>query len=230
MAPSAWRPGKRPPPTGRSRAPAARSLSADAVCGWRSRRRCSCRPPYLVHPARLTVHLIQLLALFGGAIAGIGPLGALGVGWAIAAVTSLVIGTPAAAPTTRSVLAALDELGVSVGELALGNNQTWGERAASSVTRAPASRSPDRPARTPRPHAPDGGEGGRAGQRGRDRRLRRTGRHHAAGARGTPTVTPCRSWPPTRSPTTCSGPRGRACDIGSCITGSPWRPGGAPRA
>ena len=100
---------------------------AHAVCGWRSRRRCSCRPPYLVHPARLTVHLIQLLALFGGAIAGIGPLGALGVGWAIAAVTSLVIGTPAAPPTTRSVLAALDELGVSVGELALGNNQTWGE-------------------------------------------------------------------------------------------------------
>ena len=87
--------------------------------------------PYLVRPARRTVQAIQLLAVFGGVLAAIGPLvtvlGAMGVGWAIAAFASLVIGTPAATPTTRSVLDALNELGVSVGELVLGDNQTWGE-------------------------------------------------------------------------------------------------------
>jgi uncharacterized membrane protein YbhN (UPF0104 family)/tRNA A-37 threonylcarbamoyl transferase component Bud32 len=87
--------------------------------------------PYLVRPARRTVYLVQLLALFGCAIAGIGTLatvlGAVGVGWAIAAVVGLVVGTPAATPTTRSVLRALGELGVAIGELALGDNRTWGE-------------------------------------------------------------------------------------------------------
>ena len=78
--------------------------------GWRSTTAVLLSAaPYLVRPARRTVHLIQLLALFGAVIAAIGPLGtvlgAVGVGWAIAAVASLVIGTPAATPTTRSVLA-----------------------------------------------------------------------------------------------------------------------------
>lgn len=108
------------------------SLSADAVV-WLAVTTAVLlsAAPYLVRPARRTVHAIQLLAVLGSLLAAIGPLptilGAVGLGWAVSAVVSLVIGTPKATPTLRSVVEALRALGISIDQLALADRQTWGE-------------------------------------------------------------------------------------------------------
>ncbi len=87
--------------------------------------------PYLVRPARRAVWLISGLAVAGGALAAIGPMGsvvgALGLGWAMSAVASLVVGTPKATPTRGEVRRALADLGVSLVDLELADAQTWGE-------------------------------------------------------------------------------------------------------
>ena len=87
--------------------------------------------PYLVRPARRFVHAVQLLALLGAVLAAVAPvatiLAAVGLGWWISALVSLVIGTPKATPTLHSVVQALSALGISVDQLALADLQTWGE-------------------------------------------------------------------------------------------------------
>jgi uncharacterized membrane protein YbhN (UPF0104 family)/tRNA A-37 threonylcarbamoyl transferase component Bud32 len=87
--------------------------------------------PYLVRPARRTVHTVQVLGLLAAALAAIGPigslLGAVGLGWAISSLVSLVLGTPKATPTLHAVVDALDDLGISIDHLELAERQTWGE-------------------------------------------------------------------------------------------------------
>ena len=77
------------------------------------------------------MHAVQLLALLGAVLAAVAPvatiLAAVGLGWWISALVSLVIGTPKATPTLHSVGQALSALGISVDELALADPQTWGE-------------------------------------------------------------------------------------------------------
>ena len=77
------------------------------------------------------MHAVQLLALLGAVLAAVAPvatiLAAVGLGWWISALVSLVIGTPKATPTLHSVVQALAALGISVDQLALADLQTWGE-------------------------------------------------------------------------------------------------------
>jgi uncharacterized membrane protein YbhN (UPF0104 family)/tRNA A-37 threonylcarbamoyl transferase component Bud32 len=87
--------------------------------------------PYLVRPARRSVWLVTGLAVAGAVLGAIGPMpavvGALGLGWAMSAVFSLVVGTPKATPTKGSVRRALAELGVGLVDLELADAQGWGE-------------------------------------------------------------------------------------------------------
>ena len=49
-------------------------------------------------------------------------------GWGVAAVVHLAVGTPAATPTVAQVAGGvLHDLGVTVGELHLADEQVWGE-------------------------------------------------------------------------------------------------------
>lgn len=101
--------------------------------------------PYLVRPARRSAWLVAGAAVVGAVLGAIGPLpsiiGAVALGWAMSAVTSLVIGTPKATPTRGSVLRALEDLGVALVDLELADAQTWGETrfVASAPDGAPAS-------------------------------------------------------------------------------------------
>jgi uncharacterized membrane protein YbhN (UPF0104 family) len=101
--------------------------------------------PYLVRPARRFVWMVTGVAIAGGILAAIGPLasiiGAIGLGWAMSAVFSLIIGTPKATPTRGSVRRALEDLGISLQDLELAEAQTWGETrfVATAPDGAPAS-------------------------------------------------------------------------------------------
>ncbi|WP_421118187.1 lysylphosphatidylglycerol synthase domain-containing protein [Aquihabitans daechungensis] len=87
--------------------------------------------PYLVRPVRRFVRLVTGVAVGAGILAAIGALGsiigALGLGWAMSALASLVVGTPKATPTRGSVRRALEDLGVTLVDLELAGAQTWGE-------------------------------------------------------------------------------------------------------
>lgn len=101
--------------------------------------------PYLVRPARRSVWLVTGVAVVGSVLGAIGPMpsiiGSLGLGWAMSAVASLVVGTPKATPTRGSVRRALDELGVALVDLELADAQSWGQTrfVASAPDGAPAS-------------------------------------------------------------------------------------------
>ena len=87
--------------------------------------------PFLVRPARHLVTALLLVAATCGVLAGAGlPLdvvGSFALGWGIAAVLHLALGTPAATPTLEQVDRALADLGVAVSGLQLSGQQVWGE-------------------------------------------------------------------------------------------------------
>ena len=87
--------------------------------------------PYLVRPVRQFVRSVQGLALLGALLAAVGPLpsvlAAVGLGWAVSAATSLVIGTPRATPALSSVRRTLDDLGIAIDHLDIAERQTLGE-------------------------------------------------------------------------------------------------------
>ena len=87
--------------------------------------------PHLLRPARRLVYAAIWIAAGGAILAVVGltddVLAALAIGWGIAAIYHLAVGSPAATPTVQQVQEALDALGVSVSDLALSDRQVWGE-------------------------------------------------------------------------------------------------------
>ncbi len=87
--------------------------------------------PYLLRPARRLVFASLAMGAIGAvfAIAGLPDdvVGALALGWGVASVFRLVVGTPAATPSKTQVDEALVGLGVDVVDLELADAQVWGE-------------------------------------------------------------------------------------------------------
>lgn len=116
----------------RGAGPDTSSLSASAV-GWLAVATAVLLTvaPYLVRPARRAVRSIQLVALAGALVATVGPLpsilAAVGLGWAVSAAVSLLIGTPDATPALSSVTRTLEALGIAIDHLSLADRQTLGE-------------------------------------------------------------------------------------------------------
>ncbi len=87
--------------------------------------------PYLLRSARRLVFAMLMVAAVGAAFALIGladdVIASVAIGWGVAALAHLVIGTPAATPSTSQVDDALASLGVAATHLRLSDRQVWGE-------------------------------------------------------------------------------------------------------
>ncbi|MEX1007942.1 MAG: lysylphosphatidylglycerol synthase domain-containing protein [Acidimicrobiia bacterium] len=86
--------------------------------------------PFLTRPVRRTGQALLILAAFGTLYRGDGSanavIAALVLGWGIAALLHLALGSPAGRPTTAQIAAALAELGVDVSDVRLAPEQTSG--------------------------------------------------------------------------------------------------------
>ena len=86
--------------------------------------------PFLTRPARRSGQFLLLLVVPGSIIVGLGgvadAIGAFGVGWGVAAILLLALGSPAGRPTVAQVTAALGELGVVTDTVALTPDQPTG--------------------------------------------------------------------------------------------------------
>ncbi|MSX35273.1 MAG: hypothetical protein F2784_10180, partial [Actinobacteria bacterium] len=89
--------------------------------------------PELTRPSRrlmsvlLTVVAISAVAQTAGFPAGI--FGAIALGWALAAAIHLALGSPDGAPDPAEVVQDLASIGIITTKLAVGDVQTWGEKA-----------------------------------------------------------------------------------------------------
>jgi uncharacterized membrane protein YbhN (UPF0104 family) len=87
--------------------------------------------PYLLRPARRLVYAALWTGAAGavGAIVGLPDdvIGALAIGWGVAAILHLAVGSPAANPSVDQVSSALDGLRLSVHDLRLDEPPVWGE-------------------------------------------------------------------------------------------------------
>jgi uncharacterized membrane protein YbhN (UPF0104 family) len=87
--------------------------------------------PYLLRPARRVIFVLLGFAAVSaiGALVGLPEdvIASVAIGWGVAALFHLAVGTPAATPSTRQVAKALEGLGVAVSDLALSDRQIWGE-------------------------------------------------------------------------------------------------------
>jgi uncharacterized membrane protein YbhN (UPF0104 family)/tRNA A-37 threonylcarbamoyl transferase component Bud32 len=96
--------------------------------------------PFLLRPAHRVVAIAVGFGAVGATVSVVGlpadVIGSLAIGWGAAAAVHLAFGTPAATPTVAQVVAALHELGVTVGDIRLSDHQVWGE--ARFVGTAPA--------------------------------------------------------------------------------------------
>ena len=86
--------------------------------------------PFLTRPVRRLGQLALLVVVPGTIIVGLGGVddvvGALGIGWGVAAILHLALGSPAGRPTMAQVTAALDELGVATTSVELVPEQPRG--------------------------------------------------------------------------------------------------------
>jgi undecaprenyl-diphosphatase len=86
--------------------------------------------PYVTRPTRRLGQALVLLMFLSAMYLGLSTFddvaGAVVLGWTVAAAVHLLFGSPAGRPTTRHVLAALDELGVEVNGLTLAPVQPRG--------------------------------------------------------------------------------------------------------
>lgn len=87
--------------------------------------------PYLTRPARKLLRALVVLAALSAVVLVVGlpvaVIGALTLAWGVAALVQLALGTPAGTPSLTEVAAALDDLGIECGDLALAEGQVWGE-------------------------------------------------------------------------------------------------------
>ncbi|MEX1217456.1 MAG: lysylphosphatidylglycerol synthase domain-containing protein [Acidimicrobiales bacterium] len=89
--------------------------------------------PELTRPSRrlmsslLTIVAISAVARTDGYPAGV--FGALALGWALAAIIHLALGSPDGAPDPTEVCEDLESIGIEVGELSVSEVQNWGEKA-----------------------------------------------------------------------------------------------------
>lgn len=87
--------------------------------------------PYLLRPARRLVFAVLAVAAASAVLAVVGlpddVLGGWALGWGVAALVHLAVGTPAATPSIGEVDDALRGLGVAVTGLRLAPAQVWGE-------------------------------------------------------------------------------------------------------
>jgi uncharacterized membrane protein YbhN (UPF0104 family)/tRNA A-37 threonylcarbamoyl transferase component Bud32 len=87
--------------------------------------------PYLTRPTRRFARTLVLVSaacaiiLVEGLPAAV--VGAIALAWGLAAATQFALGTPAGTPALSEVRSALDDLGLSVTDLSLADDQTWGE-------------------------------------------------------------------------------------------------------
>jgi uncharacterized membrane protein YbhN (UPF0104 family) len=86
---------------------------------------------YLTRTARHLVMTLLALASIAAFLLTVGLsadiVGALALGWGIAALVRFAVGSPAGTPSVAEVTGALKELGVEVSELRLLDEQIWGE-------------------------------------------------------------------------------------------------------
>jgi uncharacterized membrane protein YbhN (UPF0104 family)/tRNA A-37 threonylcarbamoyl transferase component Bud32 len=86
--------------------------------------------PFLTRPVRRFGQLVLLVVTPGTLVLGIGGIdavvGAVAIGWGVAALLHLVLGSPAGRPTTAQVGAALAELGVATTTVELAPEQPTG--------------------------------------------------------------------------------------------------------
>jgi uncharacterized membrane protein YbhN (UPF0104 family) len=99
--------------------------------------------PYLTRPLRRVGQVALLVVVPGSVVLGVGgidaALGGFAVGWGIAAIVHLTVGSPAGRPTVAQISAALGELGVDVDAVALAPDQPGGSTVV-IATRPDASR------------------------------------------------------------------------------------------
>lgn len=92
--------------------------------------------PELTRPSRrlmttlLVVVAISSIARTDGYPAGI--IGAVALGWAIAAVIHLILGSPDGAPDPSEVKSDLDSIGIDAEDISVSSVQSWGEKAYSA--------------------------------------------------------------------------------------------------
>ena len=108
---------------------------------------------YLTRTARHLVVALLIVACCSAALLTLGlsadVIGALALGWGVAAAVRLAVGSPAGTPSVAEVASALTELGVRARDLDLTPEQVWGEvrytaveetcRTATSSARSPSS-------------------------------------------------------------------------------------------
>lgn len=86
--------------------------------------------PFLTRPVRRLGQLVLLVVAPGTLVLGLGGIdavvGAVAIGWGVAALLHLTLGSPAGRPTTAQVAAALAELGVATSSVALTPTQPTG--------------------------------------------------------------------------------------------------------
>ncbi len=92
--------------------------------------------PFLTRPVRRLGQLALLVVVPGTIIVGLGGVddvvGALGIGWGVAAILHLALGSPAGRPTMAQVAAALEELGVATTSVELAPEQPRGSTVAAA--------------------------------------------------------------------------------------------------
>ena len=86
---------------------------------------------YLTRTARHLVTTLVVLASLAAFLLTLGLsadiIGALALGWGIAAAVRFAVGSPEGTPSVAEVMGALTELGVRVTDLRLLDEQVWGE-------------------------------------------------------------------------------------------------------
>ena len=101
--------------------------------------------PYLTRPTRRLASALVVIAAVSAVVLVEGlpaaVLGGLALAWGMAAAVQFALGTPAGTPAVSEVAAALADLGLPAEELALTDDQSWGEGALHCSHR-----------REPRPH------------------------------------------------------------------------------
>lgn len=87
--------------------------------------------PYLTRPTRRFARILVLVSAFSAVVLVEGlpaaVVGGIALAWGLAAAAQFALGTPAGTPALSEVKGALDDLGLSIPDLTLADEQTWGE-------------------------------------------------------------------------------------------------------
>ena len=98
--------------------------------------------PYLTRPTRRFAWILVLVSACSAVILVEGlpaaVIGVIALAWGLAAAAQFALGTPVGTPSLSEVVNAVDDLGLPIPDLALADDQTWGEAASSAPSTATA--------------------------------------------------------------------------------------------